>query len=488
MCRKQSGKILVRLRIPDIQQIALLKPELGKDGGNFTIVRPMELGTVAFVDNRYLFAQCRPVIFRNLRCGVLAHRDNGCSFSEGAPHENLVHATLQKRCTAGKAMKNEIVDGCDKRHGTEKRNVEVRRKVEVDSGHLDRVTKFTVLGNGVMRCGHGLQLPGSGGEARNPFSCLRVIVNKQHPRELPLSRKKRTDNLPGVRAQTRLAGSKPTIDTDKRHIRHYHTHVTIDEACKTSGIDRLEAEVLLADLLGKDRTWLLAHGSEDLGKHADQALQRFKERKTGKPVAYITGKKDFCGRSFTVQPGVLIPRESTENLLSLTWDVLHGSTGDCIRTLDQGIVGVARIFRPLLKPEILVDVGTGSGCIGITLALETTLPVIATDISTDAITIAKQNATQLGAELTFMHGDCLDPLSNMKKPFLVVSNPPYIPDGTRLPADVAEFEPHSALFGGKDGNDVLRKILNQAEAHPYCIGVVLECGEKQAALCFPSEP
>ncbi|MBM3231650.1 peptide chain release factor N(5)-glutamine methyltransferase [Candidatus Peregrinibacteria bacterium] len=262
--------------------------------------------------------------------------------------------------------------------------------------------------------------------------------------------------------------------------------MTLDEACKSSGIDRLEAEVLLADLLGKDRTWLLAHGSEDIGTHADQALQRFRDRKTGMPVAYITGKKEFCGRMFAVSPGILIPRESTENLLNLAWDVLHGSTGDCIRTLDDGIAGVVRIFRPQLQPELLVDVGTGSGCIGITLSLETSMPVIATDSSMDAVAAAKQNAVRLGAEITVEHGDCLNPLREIRKPFLVVSNPPYIPEGTVLSSEVVDFEPRSALFSGEDGSEVLRKILQQAEEHPCCVGVVLECGEKQAALCFPS--
>ena len=147
---------------------------------------------------------------------------------------------------------------------------------------------------------------------------------------------------------------------------------------------------------------------------------------------------------------------------------------------DAGIVAAARKFRDRRALRTVIDVGTGSGCIGITLKLA--LPdihVIATDISRDALNVAEKNAKRLGAEISFRSGSLLAPLADLTEPFLVVSNPPYIPQSRKLDADVAEFEPASALYGGPNGDETIRTLMDQCAKHPHCAGIALECEKNQ---------
>ena len=131
----------------------------------------------------------------------------------------------------------------------------------------------------------------------------------------------------------------------------------------------------------------------------------------------------------------------------------------------------------------IVDIGTGSGCMAITLALE--LPharIIATDISPEALDIARRNAAKhgVGERIDFRLGSLLDPIGHLDQPFVIISNPPYIPDSEKLMPDVEEYEPHEALFAGPDGLDVIRPMIEQARSHPWCTGVIAECREDQA--------
>ncbi len=163
-----------------------------------------------------------------------------------------------------------------------------------------------------------------------------------------------------------------------------------------------------------------------------------------KPVQYITGTEYFFGHYFCVNRDVLIPRFETEELIGYVLDLKDEYFGD--------------------GPVKLLDVGTGSGCLAITLALEDkTIEAHATDISEAAVSVAKDNSDSLVANVTFHHGNLLEPVKSMRFDMLI-SNPPYIPDDEAVEPLVKNHEPHIALFGGKDGLDYYRAILKDAES------------------------
>lgn len=201
---------------------------------------------------------------------------------------------------------------------------------------------------------------------------------------------------------------------------------------------RLTAEVLLAHAVGHDRAWLFAHSEEELrevwwihyGRYLHQRLQ-------GQPTQQITGVQEFYGREFRVSPEVLIPRPETEHVIEAAL---------------------------ALGARKIVDIGTGSGAIAITLALETGARVLATDISLPALRIAQENARRLGAQVEWLAADLGGPLKSGSFD-LVVSNPPYVPAGdkTTLQREVRDYEPEIALYGGPDGLDVYRRLVPEAE-------------------------
>ena len=162
-----------------------------------------------------------------------------------------------------------------------------------------------------------------------------------------------------------------------------------------------------------------------------------------KPVQYIIGYETFYGYDFIVNEGCLIPRFETEELVE---NILYK-------------------FDELFDKEVdVVDIGTGSGCIAITLALEEKrMKVVATDISTEALALAKENALKLNANVEFIQGDMLNPVMNRKFDILV-SNPPYIPDSELVDPLVKDNEPNIALFGGIDGMKFYKIILSQARS------------------------
>ncbi len=267
--------------------------------------------------------------------------------------------------------------------------------------------------------------------------------------------------------------------------------MTIKEALQGSALPSADAEVLLSHAINRDRTWLLAHGDDPLaGDQWTRFMQWVERRRRHEPVAYIVGEQEFYGRPFTVDHRVLIPRPATEGVVRRALEFLEdGEEG--VDEVDEGIVVVARKLKidpsasasgEKLKINKVVDVGTGSGCIGISLALERPdLHVIVTDISGDALEVAKLNAKRHSVlnRMEFREGSGLDPIQDLAEPFLLVSNPPYIPSGNDLMADVKNFEPHVALFGGTSGHRIVEDLQKESAENPFCAGWVMEYGKKK---------
>ncbi len=209
---------------------------------------------------------------------------------------------------------------------------------------------------------------------------------------------------------------------------------------KDHGRDENAGELFLKWILQMERAQLLAELRMPLSDHDRSRFeQAIMEHVAGRPIQHIIGYEEFYGRKFIVNEDVLIPRPETEELVE--------AISSHIKT---------RLNTPLR----LADIGTGSGAIAITMKLEfPELAVAASDISEDALEIAKRNASLLDANMAFFHGDLLEPfLKTSEKWDIILSNPPYIPDGENLSDVVKNYEPHSALFGGIDGLDFYRRL------------------------------
>jgi release factor glutamine methyltransferase len=211
---------------------------------------------------------------------------------------------------------------------------------------------------------------------------------------------------------------------------------------------RLEAQILLAHALGCERIQLYTRFDEPA---ADPARTSFRElvrrRVEGCPVAYLVGRKEFYKLSFEVTPAVLIPRPATETL----------------------VVAALERAKPLAAPRVL-DVGTGSGCIAVSVASQHRgATVVAVDTSAEALDLARRNADRHGVaeRIDLRQGELFAPVAG-EPPFdLVLSNPPYIPtaDCERLTPDVRDHEPRAALDGGPDGLVVFDRLIAAAPAH-----------------------
>lgn len=204
---------------------------------------------------------------------------------------------------------------------------------------------------------------------------------------------------------------------------------------------RLTAELLLAHSLSVEREYLYTHDDRDLTAEESRKLEDLLyDRISGVPLQYIVGRQEFYGRYFQVNPAVLIPRPETEHIVEA---VLERNPGPGTRIL---------------------DVGTGSGCLAVTLALEISgAQVFAGDISEPALQVARQNAAVLGASVGFICMDFLDAVTGRFE--FIVSNPPYVRPGDihRLQREVREHEPHVALFSPADELEVYRRLMAGAE-------------------------
>lgn len=207
------------------------------------------------------------------------------------------------------------------------------------------------------------------------------------------------------------------------------------------------AKVLFYHLAKTEPHQLYLMMNKEVDENLEQAfLAGMEEYYQGKPIQYIKGVETFFGRDFIVNENVLIPRYETEELV------------------EQILYRIDDYFTDY-KDITLCDVGTGSGAIAISLALEEPrLQVMATDISSEALEVAMLNAKQLGADVLFKQGDMLEPIKLLdKKIDIFVSNPPYIPDCQQIEAMVKDNEPHVALFGGNDGLYFYRKIFKEVK-------------------------
>jgi len=239
----------------------------------------------------------------------------------------------------------------------------------------------------------------------------------------------------------------------------------------------LAAELLLMHALGRDRTWLYTHPEALLDTPgADKYFALIARRAAGEPTQYLTGKQEFWGLEFEVTPAVLIPRPETEHVMEVALARL-GPRGLKIY-MDTGL--------PREKLRI-ADVGTGSGCLAVSLAYE--LPhadVFATDISARALEVARRNATRhvVADRIRFLRTDLLESLSQRSDSFdLIVSNPPYVAsnEAGQLEREVRDHEPREALFGGATGVEIYARLIEQAGALLRSGGIiVLELGYNSA--------
>jgi release factor glutamine methyltransferase len=201
---------------------------------------------------------------------------------------------------------------------------------------------------------------------------------------------------------------------------------------------RLTAEVLLGHAFHCDRAFFYAHPEQELREvewlHYGRYLD---ERMKGKPTQYITKVQEFYGREFRVSRDVLIPRPETELLVE--------------------------VAAKLAGRGIVIDIGTGSGVIAVTLSLELKRGIIATDLSFEALEIAKSNAAKLGAQVDFVEADLFKCFADGVAD-VVVSNPPYVPltDRATLQREVRDWEPSLALFGGAAGLCVYERLIPEA--------------------------
>jgi release factor glutamine methyltransferase len=211
----------------------------------------------------------------------------------------------------------------------------------------------------------------------------------------------------------------------------------LDEA--GSAVPRLTAEVLLGHAMHAPREYLFAHPEQELQEvqwlHYGRYLH---ERLKGKPTQYITGRQEFYGREFRVTPDVLIPRPETEHLIQTALVLARGS-------------------------RRVLDVGTGSGAIAATLALEMGAEAWATDISLAAAAMAARNASQLSAKVRLVICDLMEAIADRSMD-LIASNPPYVPLTQKegLQREVRDFEPHVALFSGPTGFELYDRIVADA--------------------------
>lgn len=248
------------------------------------------------------------------------------------------------------------------------------------------------------------------------------------------------------------------------HERLAEARLTLSQAGIAAEEAALDAEVLARHVLDCDRATLLTRARDPLPSAFTRLFQGLVSRRARRePLAYIVGHREFWGLEFDVTPAVLIPRPETELIV------------------EEALASLPR--RDLVRH--IVDVGTGSGCLAVTLAVEfPAARITATDTSRDALAVAYRNAERHNVigRITFTQADVLENISGLAD--LIVSNPPYVPagDAATLQPEVRDYEPTEALYGGPDGLDVIRKLL--AGASPVLASggwLIIEFGFGQEA-------
>lgn len=239
--------------------------------------------------------------------------------------------------------------------------------------------------------------------------------------------------------------------------------MTVDDGlalARGAGLDRLDAQLLLAHLSGRSRAWLLAHGEAELDAGACVRLPALIARRAaGEPLAYLVGAKEFHGLDLQVDARVLVPRPDTELLVDWALELLRDEFAT--------------------RAPVVVDLGTGSGAIALAIKhAHPTADVLATDLSADALAVAQANATRLGLDVGFASGRWWD--ATGKRRFdLALSNPPYIAgNDSHLPS--LHHEPFAALSPGPSGLEAFVEIVDAAPEHLQPGGwLLLEHGHDQ---------
>lgn len=233
------------------------------------------------------------------------------------------------------------------------------------------------------------------------------------------------------------------------------------EHLKNAGITsaQLDAELLLANTLRKNRTYLHAHLDKDVDpRRVDIAEARLSLRLDRVPLAYILGKKEFYGREFDVSPSVLVPRPESEEMINM----------------------LLKLAPQDNQPRTLIDVGTGSGCLGITAALE--LPdnwhIVLSDISPKALSVAEKNAKKLDAKVFTQKQSLL--LGQFEKLDCILANLPYVDKDWKNTSPELRHEPPEALYAGEGGLKLIRELIQQAPKHMTNQGLLfIEADEEQ---------
>ena len=257
-------------------------------------------------------------------------------------------------------------------------------------------------------------------------------------------------------------------------VKYRSMKITYQTLLTQAPIPYAESRLLLGFLTQKPLSFFMAHGEDVVSEALFEAYERLLNRRlTGEPMAYLLGRKEFYGREFQVNASVLIPRPETEHLIDLSLSLL----------------------KPLLQSHAapndltVLDLGTGSGIIGLTLALEVPqVQAYASDFSAAALTVAKNNAKTLHANVTFLEGSWLQPWAQHHPNLrfdLIVSNPPYIEkNDPHLCRGDLRFEPQHALSDDANGLSCLQAIADQAPKHLKKGGfLLLEHGYDQGAAC-----
>ncbi|MBY0468701.1 MAG: peptide chain release factor N(5)-glutamine methyltransferase [Burkholderiaceae bacterium] len=227
-----------------------------------------------------------------------------------------------------------------------------------------------------------------------------------------------------------------------------------------AGVDRLDAQLMLAHLLQHPRSWLIAHDDAQLGAHSSRYAQWLQRRGAGEPLAYVVGQAEFCGLTLQVGPQVLIPRPETEQLVEWGEEVLSS-------------------WRAMAPAARVIDLGCGSGAIA--LAIRHRCPaaeVTAVDASAAALDIARRNAEALGLPITWALGDWWTAVAGQRF-HLALANPPYVaPGDPHLKA--LHHEPHSALVAAENGMADLHRLIDAAPTALHPGGwLLLEHGHDQ---------